>query len=229
MNGILTMPSTPRFRTGRFGLRSNTVTFVSPLSGATQTLELPGTKWLATYELPPMFRAEAEEWLAFLASLNGRAGRFYAGDPNGIVPRGVGGGTPVVAGANQRGRTLTVSGFSGSNPVLLKGDYVAWDTPTGWRELHKLTADAPTLGVGGYDEGGYDIGGYGGGGSTELAITPAIRESPADGATLILANASCVMMLAQDDSAMWDINEATNYGIKFNAEEVFIANVSLVS
>ena len=67
----LTMPASPGFRSARFGLRSNTQSFTSPLNRAVQTLERQGALWFATFELPPMSRAQAAAWTAFLTGLLG--------------------------------------------------------------------------------------------------------------------------------------------------------------
>jgi len=220
---ILSMPATPKFRKCRFLLRGNTQQFISPLSRAIQTLELVGSKWLASYELPIMKRGEAEAWLAFLTRLNGRVGRFYGGDPSATTPRGTATGTPLVVGAGQTGITLNTDGWTAGIVPLLAGDFIAWETPTGWRELHKVVVDAGETG-GGYGEGGYGEGGYGGGEAT-LTITPPIRESPADNATIIISSPTCVMQLVSDEEAGWDVDEALFYGVRFNAEEVFSATV----
>lgn len=86
----LTIKSLPSdaFESSRFGLTSNTQTFRSPLTGATQTLERPGARWTAEYKLPPMKRAEVAKWQTFLTQLRGGAGRFYAYDPDAKMPRG---------------------------------------------------------------------------------------------------------------------------------------------
>ncbi len=153
-----------------------------------------------------MKRAEAAAWAAFLARLNGRTGNFYAGDPSAETPRGAATGTPLVNGAGQTGTSLITDGWTGPTINILRaGDYIAWDTPTSWREMHMVVSDANS------DAGG----------AVTLVVTPPIRESPADNATIITASATCVMMLASDDSGAWDINEALFYGVEFNAEEVF--------
>lgn len=204
---ILSMPSNQKFQKARFFLRFNTREFRSPESQAVQTLELVGARWAGMFQLPPMKRDQAEPWAAFLASLHGRAGRFYAGDPAGTTPQGVATGSPVVSGANQTGTSLVTTAWSANQTGILKaGDYIAWDTPSSWREMHKVTADANSTA----------------GGNATLAITPPIRESPANNATIIVQSPTCVMMLTSDDEAAWDI-EPLIYGIQFSAEEVFSA------
>lgn len=203
---ILTMPTTPKFKTCRFILEGHTQTFRSPLSNAVQTLELAGSKWRANYELPPIQRVKAADWVAFLARLNGRVGRFYAGDPSAETARGTATGTPLVNGASQTGTSLITDGWTINITGILKaGDYIAWDTPTSWRELHLVVLDANSNASG----------------QATLTIAPPIRESPAENATIIVSAPKCVMMLAADDGAGWDVNEALYYGVRFSAEEAF--------
>lgn len=186
--------------------RGNTREHVSPLTKSVQVLEFTGARWLASFGLPPMPRATAEIWLAFLASLEGKVGRFYAGPPDALVPRGIGTGTPVVSGASQTGTSLATTGWTASQTgILLAGDYLAWNTPSGWRELHIVCADANSDG----------------GGAATLTLAPPIRESPANGAGLIITSPSCVMALATDAEASWSVDATMLYGVRFNAEEQF--------
>lgn len=203
---ILTLPAGPNFRECRFVCRGNTIEHRSPLTASVQVLELPGTRWLASFGLPPMTRATAETWLAFLASLEGMKGRFYAGPPDATSPRGVGTGVPLVKGASQTGTSLDTDGWTaGQTGILKAGDYIAWNTPASWREMHIVCADADSDGSG----------------NATFALAPPIRESPADDATIVVSSPTCVMRLATDDEASWDVNQALHYGVRFNAEEAF--------
>lgn len=198
---VLTIPSAPKPAEVRFGLQSNTQAFVSPLSGATQTLEMPGARWFGRWKLPPMDEAETGPWKSFLLKLRGQAGRFYGFD-HIHVRRGAGGGTPLVKGAGATGTTLPTDGWPFSTTVLKEGDYFAFDTPDGKRELKMAVTDAVTNGAG------------------EVSITfePPIRTSPADNAAIILADPSAIMML-RDPSIAWDNESVRLYGIEFEAIE----------
>lgn len=198
----LNLPASPAFSTSKFGLESNTQTFLSPLSRSVQTLELPGARWMATYVLPPMKRAEAAAWQAFFVKLRGQAGRFYAFDPDARTPRGVATGTPLIDGGNQTGGALTTKGWTPSvTGILLAGDYVAYDTAAG-RQLHMVTADADSDGSG----------------EAALSVEPPIRVSPQDDASLIVTDASCTMMLAAPE-IVWDAGQTGVYSLTFDAVE----------
>ena len=203
---ILSMPGAPRFTDAEFRLVTKTRSFTSAEDGSTQTKIKPGAQWLLEAVLPPMIRAEAALWTAFLAELDGSAGRFYAGDPLALVPLGVATGAPVVNGASQTGTSLITDGWTFSiTGIMVKGDYLAMDLPLGGRSLHQVTADADSDGAG----------------NATLAIHPPLRESPANNATIITSSPTCVMRLLDDDQARWAIDGAGHYSIAFTAVESF--------
>lgn len=196
----LSLPSYPSFRSSRFGLRANTQSFESPLTRSVQTVELTGARWFATYELPPMKRAQASAWMAFLIALQGRAGRFYGYDPDCRRPRGTGAGTPLVDGGGQTGSSLVTDGWAALSPVLRAGDYVGVNG-----ELKMVTADVTSNGAG----------------QATIAFKPSLRASPADNAPLTLADASCTMMLIDDEQAAWDADAISVFGLRFSGVETF--------
>lgn len=195
------MPSTPHFSAVKFGLMTNAKVFTSPFNLSSQTAEYPGSVWAATYTLPPMKRADAASWIAFLIKLRGVSGRFYGFDPSGRTPRGIGTGTPLVAGASQTGTSLNTDGWTISTTGILKaGDYFSVNS-----QLYMLVSDASSNGSG----------------QATLTFEPPLRSSPADNAPLTLINASCVMRLMGNDQAAWDVGEAMIFGLSFQAVEVF--------
>jgi len=60
----------------------------SPFTFAGQAFAYPGQMWQADVTLPPMKRADAEQWVAWLVSLRGQLGTFLMGDLLGCTPRG---------------------------------------------------------------------------------------------------------------------------------------------
>lgn len=198
----LSMPSSPSgFRAHRFGLMSNTISFSSPLSGSTQTLEFPGAKWMGVFTLPPMKRALASEWLSFFAQLRGASGRFYGYDPTAKTPRGVASGSPVVDGGSQTGTTLATESWPASTTnLLLPGDYFQVGS-----EFKMVTSAVNSNGVG----------------VATITFEPPLRNSPSDNAAIIYTNPVCVMRLSDDSQAGWDVNNLALYGVSFSGVESF--------
>ena len=196
------MPTTISPKQARFGLVTNTRSFVSPLSGAVQTTAMSGARWTATYTYPPMTHAEAGEFLAFLISLQGSENRFYAWDPLHKIKgnRGGMGGTPLVDGASQTGTTLVTDGWPNSTLVLKKGDYFTVNN-----ELKMVTADETSDGSG----------------DLTINFEPALRSSPSNNATITVSGATCIMMLSDDNQTMWDQTSIENYGLTFSGIEAF--------
>lgn len=199
----ISMPASPGFTAVRFGLETNTQTFTSPLTKVTQRAILAGSRWVATYTLPPMNRAQIAAWQAFFLQLEGSANTFYGFDPDAITPRGAWTGTPLVNGGSQTGSTLTIDGCTASVTGWGKaGDYFACNG-----ELHMLTADCNTNGSG----------------QTTLAFKPATRSSPADNAAITFTQASCTMVLQDDMQSMWQSGSKLGFyeGMSFSGYEVF--------
>lgn len=171
----------------------------SPFTGSQQVYRHQGAWWEAEISLPPMKRADAEEWIGFLLSLKGRSGTFLLGDPAGASPRGTWAGTPLVAGGSQTGEALTVDGFS-AGATVKRGDYIQLGSGTATR-LHKVLTDATASS-----------------GSITLDLWPRLRESPADNAVVTTSSAKGTFRLA-DNVAGWEIDEALAYGITFGAVE----------
>lgn len=199
----LVMPAAPGFLPGRFGLETNTQRFTSPYTNATQRLLLSGARWAATYNLPAMSRAQMAEWQAFLLSLEGGANTFSGSDPDGKTARGTPTGTPLVKGAGQTGSTLLIDGCTPNVANWLRtGDYIAVNG-----ELKMVTADCTTNGSG----------------EVTVSFMPRLRNSPPDNAVVTVTNASCEMILVDDQQSMWNSARKLGFyeGLSFSAIEVF--------
>lgn len=217
---IVTMPTLPGIKKARFGVRALTMEFRGVPGNLGQTKRQTAWRWTARYELPPMTRAEAEPWIAFLSRMNGRTGRFYGYDPAHATAQGTLLGTPIISGANQTGNTLVTTGWTpGTAPILAIGDYIGWTTANGGREMHKVGTAATAGGTLLYNAGVYDSGGYGYG-EASIDIVPEIRESPTNGTALLVTNVRCVMRLKGDEEAAWDVDETLVYDLAFEAEEI---------
>lgn len=157
-----------------WGLKANVDTFKSPFTGTTQTIARPGSRWVATLEFSGLSKAQAAILDAFLASLDGQAGRFTLATLHRPGTALIG----VVNGANQTGKTLAVSGYSAGVKIFSAGDFIE-----AGGELKMVTADATTNASG----------------QATLAITPAWRNSPSNGGAVIGTAPTTTMMLASND------------------------------
>lgn len=177
----------------------------SPFTFAQQVVKHQGERWRASISLPPMKRVDAENWIAFLLSLRGQYGTFLLGDPNGTAPIGSAAttaGTPVVFGANQTGQDLIIDGLPTSvTGYLLAGDYIQLGS-SGTANLYKVLTQVNTNGSG----------------VATLTLWPSITTAPADNAAITLTNTKSVFRLASN-TASWEINNISSYGITFDCVE----------
>ena len=196
----INLPTT-EIKRSRFGLRFNTQIFESPLSGDVQRLALPGARWVAEYTFRQTTAAEVGALQSFLVQLQGRANTFNGYDPDRTTVLGTGNGTPLVKGASQTGRSLTTDGWANSETVLKAGDYFSVNG-----ELKIVTADVTSDGSG----------------NATIAFEPALRASPADNAAIDITNPTCLMILDNDEMAMWEQGAGRYYDeITIAAMEVF--------
>jgi len=194
------IPTTVGFSSVEFGLENNNQVFTSPLSNSIQVSELTGARWYATFNLPPMKKDNALEYIGFLQRLQGRVHSFSGYDPNHRSPSGTyGSSTLLVNGASQTGTSLITDGAQASTLVLKAGDFFSVNS-----ELKMVTANATSDGSG----------------NLTINFVPSLRSSPSDNAGLTLVNPVCTMKLT-GDSTSYNINNSTIYGISFTGLEVF--------
>lgn len=200
----LSLPTVINIRSITLTAKNSVGISTSPFTYTQQVYKHQGQRWQADVSLPPMTRAEAEEWFSFLVKLNGQFGTFLLGDPHS-APRGSASssaGTPVVNGASQTGSTLAIDGLPASATGYLKaGDYIqlgAGSTAT----LHKVLNDVDSNASG----------------EATLDIWPDLRSSPADDATVVVSSAVGLFRLASNEVNV-DINEIEHFGITFAAIE----------
>lgn len=153
----------------------------SPFTLERQVQRFPGQLWKADITLAPMLRPDAEEWISFLLSLEGRLGTFLLGDPNGGTPRGVGTGVPLVDGVQASGlNILNTKGWTtGITGILKKGDYFSLGTGTSTRLYKVIYADVDSDG----------------GGLATLTIWPRLRTPTVDNEPLTINNATSTFAL----------------------------------
>lgn len=176
-------------------LRANTQTHTSPFDGSSQTLELPGARWIAEMRFDVLTENEWRVLTAFVARLGGAAGRFRL-SPIHAPRRAVAGGAPAVNGAGQGGLALSTRGWAAGAVVMRAGDFLSYVDPAGRDMLHVVTADAASDGAG----------------VAAIPIRPQIRRAPADGVGINIAAPRCVVKLADDDEGSLSIERSSLIG-----------------
>lgn len=204
----LTLPTVSGIATVTFRATNVTAISMSPFTFKQQVVSHAGQRWEAEVSMPPMSRADAEEWISFLVSLRGQLGTFTLGDPSGATARGSASsapGTPLVNGASQTGGSLAIDGCTASATGYLKaGDYIQLGSGSS-ATLHKILQDVNTPS----------------GGDVTVDIWPHIRTAPADNSTVVVSNAKGLFRLSQNQTS-WSIDEATIFGVNFACVEAVI-------
>lgn len=173
----------------------------SPISLEQTSYDWGGDRLEADVALPPMKRADAEEFVGFLWSLRGMLGTFLMGDPVGATPRGTWAGTPLLAGAHAAGvRTLSVDGFS-AGATGKRGDWLQFGSGSSTR-LHKVLQDFTADG----------------GGAATIEIAPRLRAALVDNEPLVSSSCKGQWRLASN-AREYTIELAQVYGLRFSCVE----------
>lgn len=200
----LSLPTVTGRRTITFRQVNAVALTQSPFTFKQQAIQHTGQRWEADVTLPPMSVGEAKVWIGWLSSLKGQFGTFTMGDPVGGTLSGVGGGTPLVNGADQTGDELVIDGAPASTTGWLSaGDYIQLGSGDTSR-LHMVLVDVDT------DAGG----------NATLDLWPSVRIAPIDNAAVTISNTVGLWRL-NSNSMMWDINVASQYGMSFTAVEAY--------
>ncbi len=200
----ITLPTAPAPVRVKLTARSTAAMSQSPFTGEQQVYAHQGQWWEAVVEYPVMPRAHAEPILSALVQLLGRKGTLLLGDADAAVANGSLDGAPVVDGAGQSGQTLATRGWTNNaSGVLAAGDYIQVGSGTAQR-LYKVLNDANADSAG----------------EATLDIFPRLRESPADGATIVTAACKGTFRL-QSDETPWETDNRRLYKIAFAAIEAF--------
>lgn len=172
---VLTFPSLlPQEQ--EFLLVSNAQAFTSPMSSTTQAVAQLGNLWVTSLTFEILAEDQWRDLAAFAAEMDGLVNRVYLGPFAGRTPRGLAGGTPVVNGSDQVGKTIATTGWPPNTPVLKRGDYFHFNTSVG-RELKIVRSDVTS------DSEGH----------ATIPFEPSIRVSPPHGASIVTDSPTCVM------------------------------------
>lgn len=178
-------------------LRSNTEKFVSPITGAVQTLDRGGERWVITLQFRNLSGDNRATMQAFLAKLNGQQHRFNLKN-HAENQRGNFGGTPLVAGASQTGTTLNIDGCSLTiTNWIREGDWFSVNN-----ELKMAVADANSDGAG----------------LATLTFIPRLRSSPPNNDP-ITTSAGTGVFLLMDSTVSWSNRPGGFSDLSFSALE----------
>lgn len=164
----------------------------SPFTYKQQIVSHGGQRWEASVTIPSVRRDLAGAWKAMLVALKGQTGTFYLGDPDYASPRGTVSACTLTGTAGDETVSVTMTG------TLLAGDYIQLgSTSDGTAKLHQVLQDRS--------------------GSGSLEIWPKLRNTYS-GATVTFNNPKGVFRLRENVTS-WSINNASFYGISFEAVE----------
>jgi hypothetical protein len=114
----------------------------SPFTFQQQVLNHPGRRWEIDVRLPPMRRATAAPWLAWLAQLDGTLNTFTAGDPLAATPQGEAAANGTIPVAEPIGESvILVQAVTAATTWLKAGDYFQLGSGESAR-LHMATQDS---------------------------------------------------------------------------------------
>ncbi len=167
-----------------WGISGSSLTQQSPLNKSSQGIVLPGSYWWCTFSFGYFVEEDSAKLEAFLVQLETQAGRVALWNFARPIPRGVGGGSPLVKGAGTLGTNLPIDGAPLSTSAWLKrGDYIGVNG-----ELKMVTADVDT------DSSG----------EATIPFGPMLRTAPADNAVVTLTRPTATFGLT-DDKQAWSV------------------------
>ena len=165
----------------------------SPFTYKQQIISHGGQKWEASVNIPSVHRDKAAQWKALLVGLKGPVGTFLLGDPDYATPQGTVSSCTLTGSAGDETVTVVMTG------TLLAGDYIQLGSGSA-AKLHQVLLDQD--------------------GDGTLEIWPSLR-SDYTSETVIFNAPKGVFRLATNISS-WSINNASTYGISFEAVEALV-------
>lgn len=175
----ITWPSTRLFIPQRFelALRSNVVISTSPLTGATQTVEIPGARWVGSMTLTPCTQADQAAREALLTQIAGQANRVALWHFARPVPRGTMRGNPTLSATAAAGATsMAVSTTAGA--TALAGDMFSVGS-----QLVQCVTDAAADGAG----------------AMTMSIRPALRAQVASATAVVWDKPTAAFILTSPE------------------------------
>lgn len=167
------------------------VTSQSPFTYRQQVISHGGQRWEASVSIPSTRRDLAAEWKAMLVALRGPIGTFLLGDPDYVTPRGTVSSCTLSGSAGDSTASVIMTG------TLLAGDYIQLGSGSS-AKLHQVLVDQS--------------------GSGSLEIWPSLRDDYTDAA--VVTDSPKGLFRLKENVTSWTINNASAYGISFEAVEV---------
>ena len=165
----------------------------SPFTYKPQIVSHGGQKWEASVTIPSVHRDKAAEWKALLVGLKGPVGTFLLGDPDYATPQGTVSSCTLTGNAGSETVSVVMTG------TLKAGDYIQLGSGA-TAKLHQVLLDKD--------------------GDGSLEIWPSLR-SDYTNSTVVFNSPKGVFRLANNITS-WSINNASIYGISFEAVEAVI-------
>ena len=165
----------------------------SPFTYKQQIISHGGQKWEASVNIPSVHRDKAAEWKAMLVGLKGQTGTFLLGDPDYATPQGTVSSCVLSGDAGDDTATVVMTG------TLKAGDYIQLGSGAN-SKLHQVLLDQD--------------------GDGSIEIWPSLR-SDYSSSTVVFNSPKGVFRLANSVTS-WSINNASIYGISFEAVEAVI-------
>ena len=165
----------------------------SPFTYKQQIVSHGGQKWEASVNIPSVHRDKAAQWKAMLVGLKGPVGTFLLGDPDYATPQGTVSSCTLTGSAGNDTASVVMTG------TLLAGDYIQLGSGAS-AKLHQVLLDQD--------------------GDGTIQIWPALR-SDYTSATVTFNSPKGVFRLSNNVTS-WSINNASTYGISFEAVEAVI-------
>ena len=162
----------------------------SPFTYKQQVIAHTGQKWEASVSIPSTRRDKSAQWKAMLVALKGQTGTFLLGDPDYVSPRGTVSSCAVTGFSGDESVTVVMTGS------LLAGDYIQLGSGSS-AKLHTVLVDQT--------------------GDGTLEIWPALRSDYISEAAV--TNSPKGVFRLKQNVTSWEINNASHYGISFEAVE----------
>lgn len=165
----------------------------SPFTYKQQIVSHGGQKWEASVNIPSVHRDKAAQWKALLVGLKGPVGTFLLGDPDYATPQGTVSSCTLTGSAGDETVNVVMTG------TLLAGDYIQLGSGS-TAKLHQVLLDQD--------------------GNGNLEIWPALRSNYTS--ATVTFNAPKGVFRLSNNVTSWSINNASTYGISFEAVEAVI-------